>query len=108
MGLGPSQSAMVDDVLPGGCALIPLAIKGDERGSLIAIEQCRDVPFELARVYYLFGTVQGVTRGLHAHRELHQFAIAVSGSCNMLLDDGSELAHFVTGQSEGWSEHRSS
>ena len=81
---------MVDDVLPGGCALIPLAIKGDERGSLIAIEQCRDVPFELARVYYLFGTVQGVTRGLHAHRELHQFAIAVSGSCNMLLDDGSE------------------
>jgi dTDP-4-dehydrorhamnose 3,5-epimerase-like enzyme len=80
---------MPNDELPGGCALVPLAIKGDERGSLIAIEQCHDVPFELARVYYLFGTGEDVMRGLHAHRQLQQFAIPVSGSCTMLLDDGA-------------------
>jgi dTDP-4-dehydrorhamnose 3,5-epimerase len=80
---------MANDELPGGCALIPLAIKGDERGSLIAIEQCREVPFEMARVYYLFGTGPDVTRGLHAHRQLQQLAIAVAGSCTMLLDDGT-------------------
>lgn len=81
---------MVDDQLPGGCALIPLAVRGDERGSLVAIEQCRDVPFEMSRVYYLFGTEPGVTRGLHAHRQLQQLAIPVAGSCTMLLDDGTE------------------
>ena len=79
---------MANNELPGGCALISLAIKGDVRGNLIAIEQCRDVPFEMSRVYYLFGTQPGVTRGLHAHRQLQQLAIAVAGSCNMLLDDG--------------------
>jgi dTDP-4-dehydrorhamnose 3,5-epimerase-like enzyme len=81
---------MVDDQLPGGCALIPLAIKGDERGSLVAIEQSNDVPFEIARIYYLFATKEGVTRGLHAHRQLRQFAVAVAGYCSMLLDDGEQ------------------
>ena len=79
----------MDEQLPGGCVLIPLAVKGDERGSLIAVEQQDDVPFAIARVYYLFGTRQGVTRGLHAHRRLRQVAIPVAGSCSMLLDDGS-------------------
>ena len=79
---------MQNDELPGGCALIPLAIKGDERGNLIAIEQGREAPFELARVYYLFGTEPGVRRGLHAHRKLHQLAVPVAGSCTMLVDDG--------------------
>ena len=79
----------MDEQLPGGCVLIPLAVKGDERGSLIAVEQQDDVPFAIARVYYLFGTREGVTRGLHAHRRLRQVAIPVAGSCSMLLDDGS-------------------
>jgi dTDP-4-dehydrorhamnose 3,5-epimerase-like enzyme len=79
----------VRDGLPDGCSLVPLTARGDERGSLVAIEQHRDVPFAIARVYYLFGTREGVTRGLHAHRALRQFAIAVRGSCTMLLDDGS-------------------
>jgi dTDP-4-dehydrorhamnose 3,5-epimerase-like enzyme len=78
--------------LPGGCRLVSLAIKGDERGSLIALEEDREAPFSFARVYYLFGTVEGVTRGLHAHRRLNQFAVAVSGSCQMLLDDGYSRA----------------
>jgi dTDP-4-dehydrorhamnose 3,5-epimerase-like enzyme len=83
---------MANDDLPGGCALIPLAIKGDERGNLIAIEQGRDAPFDMTRAYYLFATKPDVTRGLHAHRELRQFAVAIAGSCTMLLDDGAMRA----------------
>ena len=79
----------MQDRLPDGCTLVPLTARGDERGSLIAIEESRDVPFAIARVYYLFGTREEVTRGLHAHRSLRQFAVAVRGSCTMLLDDGN-------------------
>jgi dTDP-4-dehydrorhamnose 3,5-epimerase len=67
-----------------------LSIKGDERGSLIAIEQLAQLPFEIARVYYIFGTLPEVTRGFHSHKTLHQFAVAVAGSCVMILDDGAE------------------
>jgi dTDP-4-dehydrorhamnose 3,5-epimerase-like enzyme len=80
---------MVNDNLPGGCALVALTVHGDERGSLVAIEPAGGVPFAIARVYYLYGTAPGVTRGLHAHRRLRQLAVAVRGSCTMLLDDGS-------------------
>ena len=76
--------------LPDGCCLIPLALRGDDRGRLVAIESSREAPFEIARVYYVFATNPGVTRGLHAHRALNQMAVAVSGSCTMLLDDGAQ------------------
>ena len=75
--------------LPGGSRLIPFAIRGDERGRLVAIEGTGDIPFAIARVYYVFGTTKGTTRGLHAHRTLNQLAVAVAGSCTMLLDDGA-------------------
>ena len=78
------------DELPPGCRLIPLAVRGDARGSLVAIENHHDIPFAIARVYYVYATKPGVTRGLHAHRALHQMAVAVSGSCTMLLDDGAQ------------------
>jgi dTDP-4-dehydrorhamnose 3,5-epimerase-like enzyme len=67
-----------------------LSIRGDERGSLIALQGGLEVPFEIARAYYVFGTRPGVDRGFHAHQNLHQFAVCVSGSCVMVLDDGSE------------------
>ena len=63
---------------------------GDERGSLIAIEAEQSIPFPVKRVYYIYGTKSGVSRGFHAHKDLQQVAIAVSGSCEMLLDDGTE------------------
>ncbi len=75
--------------LPQGCDLIPLALRGDERGRLIAIEGTSDVPFAIARVYFVFATTPGTTRGLHAHHTLNQLAVAVAGSCTMLLDDGA-------------------
>ena len=61
---------------------------GDERGSLIAIEAEKSVPFEVRRVYYIFATKEGVERGFHAHKALNQVAVAVTGSCDMVLDDG--------------------
>ncbi len=79
---------MIND-LPLGCRLIPLAVRGDERGRLVAIEQLGDAPFAIARVYYVYGTTPGTTRGHHAHRALNQLAVAVAGSCTMLLDDGT-------------------
>ena len=70
------------------CRIIDLAVSGDDRGSLIAIEELRDIPFAIRRVYYIFGTQPGVTRGRHTHHDLNQLAVAISGSCTMTLDDG--------------------
>lgn len=68
---------------------IDFQILGDERGSLVSIEQGMLIPFEIKRIYYLYNTGEGVSRGYHAHRQLQQVAICVSGKCRMVLDDGS-------------------
>lgn len=57
---------------------------------LVALEQIKNVPFEIKRIYYMFGTKQNVRRGFHAHKNLRQLAIAVCGQCTFLLDDGDE------------------
>jgi dTDP-4-dehydrorhamnose 3,5-epimerase-like enzyme len=61
---------------------------GDDRGSLVALEGGKTVPFAIERVYYLFGTGRGVSRGHHAHRKLQQVAVCVTGHCRMSLDNG--------------------
>lgn len=61
---------------------------GDERGSLVALEGNKTVPFAIQRVYYIFGTQPGISRGFHAHKALKQAAVCVTGRCRMLLDDG--------------------
>ena len=61
---------------------------GDERGSLIALEGAKTVPFEIKRVYYIFGTQPGVSRGFHAHKQLKQVAVCVTGKCRIVLDNG--------------------
>lgn len=63
-------------------------VKGDERGSLIALEACDNIPFEIKRVYYIYGTHSNVIRGKHAHKKLKQVIICMSGSCDFILDDG--------------------
>ena len=68
---------------------------GDDRGQLIAIEAQKDLPFEVTRVYYIYDTLEGVRRGFHAHRNLQQVLICVSGSCKIHLDDGSSTAEVV-------------
>lgn len=72
------------------CKLIDFKIMGDDRGSLIALEENHNTPFDIKRVYYIFDTKEGVRRGFHAHKDLKQIAICVSGSCKFLLDDGKE------------------
>ncbi|MEQ5075473.1 FdtA/QdtA family cupin domain-containing protein [Providencia alcalifaciens] len=68
---------------------------GDDRGSLISLEQHKNIPFEVKRIYYIFGTKEGVSRGFHAHKNLEQVAICVKGSCRFLLDDGKNKEEIV-------------
>ena len=63
---------------------------GDERGQLVALEEGKDIPFRIKRVYYMYDTADGVTRGLHAHKSLEQILVCIHGSCKVLLDNGIE------------------
>lgn len=65
-------------------------LRGDERGSLIAIEENADIPFAIKRVYYIFDTQEGLSRGHHAHKNLRQVMICIQGSCLVGLDDGRD------------------
>ncbi|MEH7130270.1 FdtA/QdtA family cupin domain-containing protein [Neobacillus drentensis] len=75
--------------------LIDFQILGDERGSLISLEGTKNVPFDIKRVYYIFGTKMGVRRGFHAHKNLQQILIAVNGSCKVHLNDGSQTREVI-------------
>ncbi|SFC14107.1 dTDP-4-dehydrorhamnose 3,5-epimerase [Marinospirillum celere] len=70
--------------------LIEFPPLGDDRGSLVALEANKTVPFDIKRVYYIFGTKEGVARGFHAHKALKQVAVCVTGSCRIVLDDGCQ------------------
>ena len=70
--------------------LIQLQSHGDDRGSLVALEEQKNIPFAIKRVYYLFDTKKNVRRGFHAHKELKQLAIVLKGSCRFLLDNGTD------------------
>lgn len=61
---------------------------GDDRGGLISLESGINIPFDIKRVYYIYGTKIGVSRGYHAHKALKQIAVCVSGQCRFILDDG--------------------
>ncbi len=63
---------------------------GDSRGGLVAVEFDRpdSVPFAVKRIYFIYGTGKGISRGFHAHRDLEQVAICLAGRCRFVLDDG--------------------
>lgn len=63
---------------------------GDERGQLVALEEFKDIPFTIKRVYYMYETMEGVVRGHHAHKSLEQILICIHGSCKIRLDNGIE------------------
>lgn len=73
-------------------------ILGDHRGKLIALESGIDIPFEVKRVFYIYGTQPGVPRGQHSHHAIKQYLIAVSGSCKVTLDDGNEKKTYELNQ----------
>ncbi len=72
------------------CSIIQLPKIHDKRGNLTFIEAGRHVPFEIKRVYYLYDVPGGATRAGHAHKQLHQLIIAMSGSFDITLDDGDK------------------
>lgn len=69
-------------------SLIDFKIMGDERGSLIALESNRQIPFDVKRVFYIYGTQPDVPRGNHSHYKTKQFLVSVAGSCKVTLDNG--------------------
>lgn len=69
--------------------LINLNEKGDDRGALVVVEQGKDIPIEIKRVYYMYNTKLGISRGFHAHKKLTQIAIPIKGTCKFVLDDGN-------------------
>ena len=75
-----------------GYKLIDLPVVHDQRGNLTFIEENRQVPFDIQRVYYLYDVPGGAERGGHAHRELEQFVVAMSGSFDVVLSDGRSSA----------------
>jgi hypothetical protein len=70
------------------CKMVDLPKIADPRGNLTFIEGGRHVPFDIRRVYYLYDVPGGAERGGHAHKDLHQLIIAMSGSFDVVLDDG--------------------
>lgn len=76
------------------CRLIFFPKISDVRGNLSVIEENTHVPFTIKRVYYLYDVPSGATRGGHAHKTLSQVVIALSGSFDVVLDDGREKKTF--------------
>ena len=68
---------------------------GDDRGTLIAFESGINVPFIIKRVYCIYHTESGVSRGFHAHLRLKQVVVCVSGSCRFLVDDGCSVEEYI-------------
>ena len=73
--------------------IIGFEIKGDEKGNLIALEENKNIPFDIKRVYYIFNTNFNVRRGFHAHKNLKQVLVAINGRCKILLDDGKKKSN---------------
>jgi len=72
------------------CQILELPKIQDPRGNLTFVESNNHIPFAIERVYYLYDVPGGSERGGHAHKELHQFIIAMSGSFDVVLDDGQD------------------
>lgn len=72
--------------------LIDFQQHGDERGMLVALEENKEIPFDIKRVYYIYATKENVRRGYHAHKKLQQILICINGSCTIHLDDGESTA----------------
>lgn len=77
-----------------GCRIVDLPRITDPRGNLTFIEGAGQVPFPIARVYYLYDVPGGESRGGHAHRDLQQLVVAAAGSFDVIVDDGTETARY--------------
>ncbi len=76
------------------CKIVDLPKISNPRGNLTFIEGERHVPFDIKRVYYLYDVPGGAERGGHAHKALHQLIIAISGSFDVVLEDGKDTKRY--------------
>jgi hypothetical protein len=74
----------------GDCRLIDLPRVERAEGSITPVEGGATIPFDIARVYYLYDVVGGASRGGHAHRQLEQLFVAAMGGFTVVLDDGRD------------------
>ena len=70
------------------CSVVHLPKIHNEAGNITALENNKNIPFDVKRVYYLYDVPGGAERGGHAHKNLQQFIMALSGSFDVLIDDG--------------------
>ena len=70
------------------CSIINISKVRNEAGNIAIVENEKNIPFNVKRLYYLYDIPGGESRGGHAHYDLEQFIIAVSGSFEVILDDG--------------------
>lgn len=92
--LEPPAVHSVKHVTVADCKIINLPKIADPRGNLTFIEAGRHIPFDIRRVYYLYDVPGGGERGGHAHKDLSQLIVAMSGSFDVLLDDGKTKQRF--------------
>jgi dTDP-4-dehydrorhamnose 3,5-epimerase-like enzyme len=83
------ECSVLDD-----CKIVNFPKVTDYRGNLSFIEENRQIPFKIKRVYYLYDVPSGAARGGHAHKTLQQLVIALSGSFDIILDDGLQRRKF--------------
>ena len=82
--------------------LISFKIHGDERGHLVVLENGHNVPFDVKRVFYIYGTQPGIARGFHAHKKSKQLLIAVSGSVEIHCEmNGEKSVHVLDRPDKG-------
>lgn len=76
------------------CHIITFPKISDQRGNLSFVEGKKHIPFDIARIYYLYDVPGGEARGAHAHRDLEQVIVPISGSFDLELDDGIQKKTF--------------
>jgi hypothetical protein len=81
------------------CKIIDLPKIADYRGNLSFVESRNQIPFDINRIYYLYDVPGGAERGGHAHKELHQLIIAISGSFKVTLNDGNDSITYLLDKS---------
>jgi len=79
---------MINNITVWDSSLIQIKKVKSREGNLSIVENGVDLPFDVKRVFYIYDIPGGESRGAHAHKECHQFLVAVSGAFEVLLDDG--------------------